>query len=759
MSRRTIEVTIQGLIQGVGFRPFIYRIATRNNLKGRVCNTNENVQVSLTGSDADIDRFMESLEKEAPPVARISSVTMLEVALCDPEDFRIEKSLDISDDVTDVSPDIAVCTDCLDDIKPGRRREGYAFVNCTNCGPRFTIIRDLPYDRAKTTMESFEMCTACREEYETITDRRFHAQPTACARCGPAYALHTCDGNIESRQDSVIVQAAAVIDNGGIVLLKGLGGMHLACDARNSEAVARLRELKNREEKPFAVMVRDRAWAETFAVITKAEADALGSWRRPIVLVKIRNESPNLPASGVYSRLDRVGIMLPYMPFHFQLFEKLNTPVIVLTSGNFSEEPIITGNQEALASFSGKVEAMVLHNRGIHNRTDDSVVVVSGGRERLIRRSRGYAPEPVMTNLDTEGIVAFGAELTNTFCLGKGKKAILSQYIGDLKNFDTTRFYDETLERFIRLFRLEPRLLAVDMHPDYVSTKMAEKFPGIPVVKVQHHHAHIASCMAEYGLDEEVIGVAFDGTGFGEDGHTWGSEFLVCDLTGYRRLAHFEYLPMPGGDIAGEQPWRMALAWLYKVFGDRMDSLHIPGIREIDPAKAELVLAMMRRKVNCPLTCGAGRLFDATASLLGLCQEAAFHAQGPMLLESIVTENTGSRYSWSGGGVICFDDMLRGMLGDMENRVHPGIIAAKFHNTIISVIFDTVNSISRSEGIRRVVLSGGVFQNRYLLEGTTTALMNEGLEVFTQCSVPSNDGGVALGQLAVAAKRREKRCV
>ncbi|MCX6286666.1 MAG: carbamoyltransferase HypF, partial [Bacteroidetes bacterium] len=533
-----------------------------------------------------------------------------------------------------------------------------------------------------------------------------------------------------------------------------------ACDAFSETAVARLRELKNREGKPFAVMFRNLETARLYAEVNTTEETSLLSWRRPIVLLHVKNPvgSAHLVKS-INSGLNLLGIMLPYLPFHYQLFRVMKTPAIVLTSGNFSSEPILIDNDEALKQFSSCTDLVVLHNRDIFNRTDDSVVRIIAGKERVFRRSRGYVPSPVRTGLETEGIVAFGAELTNCFCVGKGRKAFLSQHIGDLQGLETTLFYEQTLDRFIQLFRVKPALLAVDMHPDYISTRTAAGFGKLPVISIQHHHAHIASCMAEFKLDKKVIGVAFDGTGFGDDGNIWGSEFLVCDLVEYSRISHFGYLPLPGGDSASEEPWRMAVSWLYKVFGKEFTGIDLPVLRQTSTDNVNMLISMMERKINCPLTSGAGRFFDAVASLLGLCQVAEFPAQGPMLLESLVIPGCIEKYKWTAGQVINLDETLRGIINEIGLGVDPSIIATKFHNTITSIIFETVNGIRFRGGINKVVLSGGVFQNKYLLEGTEALLRKNNFEVFSHAAVPTNDGGIALGQLAVAAKRREIKCV
>lgn len=756
---------MKGLVQGVGFRPFVYRLAHIYGLTGWVENTNENVVMRVTGKSEAITLFVASLTHEAPRTAVVEEVLVDNIEAEEYAAFTIGKSQNISAQITRISPDIGVCEECLTDISLSGNRLDYSFVNCTHCGPRFSIIRDLPYDRANTTMAHFEMCPDCRKEYETISDRRFHAQPTACIHCGPRYELWIKNKLFTVDIRLILNTISRLIDSGGIVAMKGLGGMHLACNAFDDKAVKRLRLLKNREAKPFAVLFRDLESAQKYTETDAIETQSLCSWRRPIVLLQLKNInvtqeqlSPNIAAG-----LQQLGVMLPYMPFHYQLFEQLKINAIVLTSGNFSSEPIVIDNQVALHQFSDKTDAVLLHNRDIFNRTDDSVVKVIGGKERVFRRSRGYVPTPVAMPLSCDGIIAFGAELTNTFCVGNKTNAFLSQHIGDLKSMETTAFYEETLARFLHLFRVKPQLLAVDLHPDYISTRTAERFRPLPVVAVQHHHAHIAACMAEHHLDEKVIGIALDGTGYGADGHIWGGEFLVCDLNDFIRITHFEYVPLPGGDLASEEPWRMAVVYLYKVFGRDFQKLKLPFLQQIEPEKIEVILQMIDRKVNCPLTSSAGRLFDAVAALLGLCQAAAFPAQAPMLLESLLTRQSEYspeyQYKYATNENISFDDTIRGIVNDVLAGVNASIIAMKFHNTIISIIFETVKSMCRQTGIQKVVLSGGVFQNGYLLENVEILLKNENLMVYSHETIPTNDGGIALGQMAVASKRRDTKCV
>ena len=744
----------------MGFRPFVYRIARQEGLTGWVMNTNEDVRIRVSGDPGSMETFMNLLTSGAPVASRVENILAKEIPHEIFPDFRILKSGNLSDAITGISPDIAVCPDCLDDITREGNRKDYAFVNCTNCGPRFTIIREMPYDRDKTSMASFAMCPDCRKEFEEVTDRRFHAQPTACDRCGPHYELTISGGESFREIGTILDRVSAMIASGGILLVKGLGGMHFCCDACSPGAVGKLRDIKQRDGKPFALMFRDISALRDYAVVGTEEERSLLSVRRPIVLLNTKDPGDVPLLSGnINEGLNLIGAMLPYLPFHHMLFSRMETPAVVLTSGNFASEPIVTDNREAVMKFSGHADGLLLHNREIVNRADDSVVRIMAGRERVVRRSRGYVPSPIRVRPDPDGILAFGAELANCFCAGKQGRAYLSQHIGDLASPENIGFYKEAMGRLIRLLRIKPSLLAADMHPDYASTWMAKEFGGLPLIRVQHHHAHIAACMAEHGLDEKVIGVAFDGTGYGEDGHTWGSEFLVCDLADYSRAMHIEYLPMPGGDRAAEEPWRMAFSWIYNVYGKDYINLGLPVIDDAGKETTAMLARMIDRNINCPLTSGAGRLFDAVSALLGLCRAAAYQAEGPMKLESLVLQDCRERYGFTIDTAICFDEMARAIVQDITGGLDRRMIATRFHNTIIAAIFETVNKISRKEKIGKVVLSGGVFQNKYLLEGAISVLEDHGFEVFSHVAVPPNDGGIALGQLVVASKRRELKCV
>ncbi|MBN2615862.1 MAG: carbamoyltransferase HypF [Bacteroidales bacterium] len=749
MELKAYKIHVKGLVQGVGFRPFVYRIAHQFGVKGTVENNNTGVYLCAEGESDQILNMVKALREKAPEAASITSVSMKEEPLRGFSDFEIVSSQSVSDEVTEISPDIAVCSACLEDMKRQKNRFNYPLINCTNCGPRFTIIRDLPYDRPQTTMASFTLCRECEAEYSQVQDRRFHAQPIACHHCGPHYTLHY-DGLKVENIESVIHQTAALLDQNKIVAVKGMGGFHLACNAFSEDTVARLRRKKSREGKPFAVMFRNVEVTKKFMVLNEQEEAVLKSWRRPVVLLKSKK---NL-ADSVSLGLDTVGVMLPYMPFHYLLFERLKTDCIVLTSGNIAEEPVLIDNEEALKKLAPVADAYVTYNRDIHNRADDSVCFVTNGAARLIRRSRSYAPSPVQIQYNTEGIFAAGAELVNCFAIGKGNQVLLSQHIGDLKNLETLEFYEESFERFQRLFRFKPKFIASDLHPDYLSTRFAEGL-DIPLIRVQHHHAHIAACMAEHQLDERVIGISFDGTGLGTDGKIWGGEFLVADLNDFDRVVHFDYLPMPGGDLVTREPFRMAMALVHHYKGSDFLKDHRNSLfSDISQEKFDAVMMMLDRKINCPESDSAGRLFDAVAALTGVCRRSTFHAEAPMRLESVASMENEGDYNFDFDGVVLsFRPMTDALIQDVLNQVDPSVISAKFHRTILKIMLDVTKTISNQFAIKKVVLSGGSFQNRILLGLGEDRLRKAGFEVFSHESVPSNDGGIALGQMAVAAKR------
>jgi hydrogenase maturation protein HypF len=746
---------IRGLVQGVGFRPFICRMASKHGLLGEVENRTDGVSVMAQGDLKKIDRFCNDILQNHPSAADIKSLDIYPKQLKTYTDFIITGSKTIDNKITEISPDIAVCNECLEDMEKDSERTDYPFINCTNCGPRFTIIEGLPYDRPKTTMKNFVMCENCNSEYNDILNRRFHAQPIACNKCGPAYRYID---SVKSLYDikQIAEEVSLQITMGKIVAIKGLGGYYLMCDALNNNSVRKIRLKKQRDSKPFAVMFRDIYACRKYCYVNEVETKELKSWRRPILILNQRK----ILSQAVNNGLNLTGAMLPYMPLHYMLFKILKTPAVVLTSGNISDEPIIIDDNEAEKKLMSIADSLLSYDREIINRADDSVIRIIDNKISLIRRSRGFVPRPVDLKCEVEGVLALGAEQKNSFSIGKGNQAIMSQYIGDLKNPATYNFYKESIDRFSGIFNFQPELIACDLHPDYLSTHHAEILENvlnIPLIRVQHHHAHIASCMAESGIDENIIGVCFDGTGFGSDGNMWGGEFVIADLKDFKRFTHFDYVPMPGGEKAINEPWRMAFSYLYKYFGDNFDYESVPLFKSIDPEKLILVKNMIVKKMNSPLTSASGRLFDAVSAILGLCTESTFDSEAPMRLESVIDGNVIEYYPFLIANTIVFADTLKAILEDLP-RLEISVISTKFHNTIARVILEVSTQIRKETSLNKVILSGGVFQNKYLLEKSLYLLNQSGFKVFTNHLVPVNDGGISLGQLVIASKTREK-CV
>ncbi len=767
----TYRINIKGLVQGVGFRPFIHRLAGSLNLYGTVENRNNGVFIFVNADKDDLDNFLEKIKSAAPQHARIDELTVDILETIPFSEFSIISSGNVSDDITGISPDIAVCPDCLSDMETQANRKDYPLINCTNCGPRFSIIKGVPYDRSMTTMAEFSMCKMCEEEYSDINDRRFHAQPVACNNCGPMYTIHYIspplggDGsksqrgvitynNTSNNISDITTIAAQLIEDGSVVAVKGTGGYHLLCDAVNENTIRKLRIAKAREGKPFAVMCRDLSTVNKIANITSGEEEIITSWRRPVLLL----ESKGLLAPSISNGLNTVGVVLPYMPFHYLLFKKLKADTIVFTSANFSDEPVIISDDKALTELEHLASAVITYNREIFNRTDDSVCRTIKGNEFIIRRSRGYSPSPVNLAMSTEGIFGAGAELTNCFAIGKGKQAILSQHIGDLKNSETLDFYTTSFKRFSDMFRFEPEIIAKDLHPDYLSSSFGEQMAAelnIKVVNVQHHHAHIASCMAEHKLNEKIIGVALDGVGLGIDGNIWGGEFLIADLCDFERLMHFEYVPISGADKVSPEPWRSGVAYLYKYVGDMMTATESSRLKEIGNDNIMLYRRIMNAGINVCLYSGAGRLFDAVAAITGICLFSGYQAEAPMLLESAVKKGISRYYDIElKNDEISFGKTITEILHDIDKGVNAGEISAAFHNTVGRAVIAGVKELNENSGIRKVVLSGGTFQNKYLSEYIINELLREKFFVYFHAQVPANDGGLALGQVAVAAARR-----
>jgi hydrogenase maturation protein HypF len=726
-------------------------MASKHGLFGEVDNRTDGVSVIVQGDSKTIDLFGNDILKYAPPASQIKSMEIKSRQTLRYHSFRITASKTTQNQITEISPDIAVCNDCLEDMESDPERIDYPFVNCTNCGPRFTIIEGLPYDRPKTTMKSFRMCENCKSEYNDILDRRFHAQPIACNSCGPVYQFKDSSGTLSDIK-LILREISVKIASGKIVAIKGLGGYHLACDALNNNAVNELRQRKQRDSKPFAVMFRDIISAKKYCNIDKEEDKEIKSWRRPILILKQKM----LLSEAVSNGLNTIGAMLPYMPFHYMLFKFINTPALVLTSGNISDEPIVIDDLMAEKQLLSIADSILSCNRQIFNRTDDSVVRIIDRKTSIFRRSRGFVPRPVDLNCNVEGILAFGAEQKNSFCIGKGNQAVMSQYIGDLKNPVTYCFFKESIAMFSNIFRFKPDFLACDLHPQYLSTHYAQLFENelnIPLIGVQHHHAHIVSCMAEYGLKEEVIGISLDGTGFGSDENIWGGEFMIADPGGFNRFSHFDYVPMPGGEKAVDEPWRMAYSYIFKYFGDSFDYESVPLLKSVGNEKLSLIKEMIVKKINSPLTSGAGRLFDAVSAILQLCPEATFDSEAPMRLESAIDCDTNDYYPFGIDKTIVFADTIKAILKDLPGH-EISEISAKFHNTVAQVILEVSKQIRQETDLNNVVLSGGVFQNKYLLEKSLCLLNSNRFRVFTNHLVPSNDGGISLGQIVIASKKR-----
>jgi hydrogenase maturation protein HypF len=753
--RKAIEV--DGIVQGVGFRPYVYRLARELGLAGSVSNTAAGAAIEVEGPNASVESFLARLLCELPPLARITSLAVRDLPCDHDAEFRILPSRLGEEHRALISPDVAICDDCLRELfDPADRRYRYPFINCTNCGPRFTIVREIPYDRLRTSMAVFPMCPACQREYDDPGNRRFHAQPNACWDCGPRVELWDAQGRrIETAEP--IVEAASCLASGAVVAVKGLGGFHLAADATNAAAVETLRERKRRVGKPFAIMVRDLESLGGFCEVDELARGLLLGPERPIVL--LRKKQPSPIAEAVAPNIHELGVFLPYTPLHHLLFAEGEFLALVMTSGNLREEPIAIDNAEAIARLSGLADFFLVHNRDILRRSDDSVVRASGARVRQLRRSRGYVPVPVFLNEDMPRVLAVGGELKNTICLAKGRHAFLSQHIGDLENLESHRFFEEAIEHLERVLEIEPQIIAYDLHPDYFSTRWALAQKGFEQIGVQHHHAHIASCMAENHLDAKVIGIALDGTGYGADGNVWGGEALLADYESFERAAHFDYVRMPGGAAAIHEPWRMAVSYLFQHFGEGFWNLPINFVQRLDRRRTEILLRMAERGVNSPLTSSCGRLFDAVAALAGIRQSVTYEAQAAIELEAAIAGgNENSAYPPElvpdgAGWIIETRPLFEALVSDLQRNEDVGLISRRFHDGLVHLFARLASLLRDRGGLQRVCLSGGTFQNVYLQEELVTRLAAAGFEVFTHSEVPAGDGGLSLGQALVAARR------
>jgi hydrogenase maturation protein HypF len=782
---KALSLHITGIVQGVGFRPFIYNLARAAGLEGWVLNSSEGVFCLVQGDTPVVDAFPDAVRSGAPPMSLIESIVAEEVEPEALSGFSIRESAEVEGAMTLVSPDIATCTACTSELfDPADRRCGYPFINCTNCGPRFTIIDDVPYDRPSTAMREFEMCPQCAAEYADPSDRRFHAQPDACFVCGPRLYLeigegvpapaglpadtrwrggsephHHRDEALErARCEAILASTASLLLDGRIVALKGLGGFHLACDATNEDAVSLLRERKQRWGKPLAIMVASPDEAGTLCDLSDAERSVLSGTVRPIVLARRRAQTPLAPS--VAGDLPDLGVMLPYTPLHHLLLSAVGRP-LVMTSGNLSDEPIATVNAEALERLSPIADAFLLHDRGIRSRYDDSVVREIAGFEQPVRRARGYAPHPIALPFETDvDILAVGPEQKNTFALLTKGYAFVSQHIGDMENALTLEHFQETLGLYERLFRVHPTLIAHDLHPEYLSTKFALTL-DLPRVGVQHHHAHIAGVAAEHGVRDAVVGIAFDGTGYGEDGHIWGGEILLATWERYERVAHLREVPLPGGAAAIRRPARMAVGTMLGIDPVLLDHPGAqPLLERLAEGEAGLLQQMVARGVNSPPTSSMGRLFDAVAALAGVRDDAIYEGQAAIELEAAIDPDAAGSYEFditgTGPAIIDQRPVIEAVLDDVASGAGAPAIAARFHRAVVGCIVSTGRMTAASAGTRHVALSGGVFLNRFVLEGAWQGIRDAGLEPLTHVRLPVSDGSVSFGQGIVAWSRRHE---
>ncbi|MFA7383026.1 MAG: carbamoyltransferase HypF [Desulfurivibrionaceae bacterium] len=774
MPRARWKITVSGIVQGVGFRPFVYRLALARGLSGFVANTPEGVAIEAQGRAGQLEDFLVALRKEAPPLAQVGEIISGPIPLRDDNVFVLRHSAISGPVATLISPDVAVCEACLAEFfDPADRRFRYPFINCTNCGPRYTIVERIPYDRPHTTMRSFTMCAPCRREYDDPANRRFHAQPNCCPDCGPQLSLLEAAGRQVALGEEAIAGALRRLADGEIVAVKGIGGFHLAVDATNSQAVNRLRQRKGRAAKPFAVMVADLAMARRICRLEEMEEQALAGNARPIVLAG-KKEGHGL-ADEVAPGYDQFGLMLPYAPLHYLLLQGAGRPLL-MTSGNLSEEPICIENGEAVQRLAGLADCFLLHDRGIHLPCDDSLVALQAGLIRQLRRSRGFAPKPITLAASGAMVLGVGAELKNTVCLLKKKQAFLSQHIGDLKNLEAYRVFQQSIGQLEALFEISPTLIVHDLHPQYLSSRWAVEQQGLPTLAVQHHHAHLAACLAENRQAGPAIGIILDGAGYGPDQTIWGGEVLLGDACGYERFAALEALPLPGGDAAVRAPWRTALSYLQAAFGAELPELPFMADHECGP-----IQAMLAKGVNSPLTSSCGRLFDAVAAMSGGRQIIQYEAQAAIELmqaagggigeevfpcevyeEDAIAELSSvpahTKLIPSGGMLkISVRSLIRAVAQAVQSGMAQREISRRFHAGLVAVFIRVAEEARRRENLNTVVLSGGVFQNRLLLEGLAGSLGRAGFEVLLHKELPCNDACISLGQAVIGREAIKKR--
>ncbi|CAM2076316.1 MAG: carbamoyltransferase HypF [uncultured Clostridium sp.] len=750
-NRKFIEV--KGIVQGVGFRPFVYNLAKLNNLAGWVNNTNQGVIIDIEGNENSINKFIDELKNNPPALSKINSINIIDKEVINYKNFFIKESNSDLRPTTYISPDYSICSQCKKEIiDKDDRRYRYPFTNCTNCGPRFSIIKSLPYDRISTTMNDFEMCDKCKEEYMNPSNRRFHAQPNACPECGPRVYI-TDKNNKEIKVTDPFNEVIRLLKQGNIFAIKGIGGFNLVCNSKSKETIQRLRERKHRPNKPLAVMIKDIETVKKYCILSKYEEELLKSNKRPIVLLDKKDKY--VLAENLSPNNKKIGVMLPYTPLHYLLFDD-ELDSLVMTSANISGEPIIYKNDDAVKRLNNIVDYFFMHNRDIYMRVDDSVSKIVLDEERIIRAGRGYSPYTLNINTVSE-ILALGCELKNTISLSNKNDIFISQYIGDLKNVETINFLEKIIEHFSKLYNVIPSVLVYDKHPDFEYKKIKlEKILNISgeikVIETQHHHSHIVSCMAENNISTDVIGIAFDGTGYGEDKSIWGGEFFICNKREFERVGHLDEFYLPGGDKAVKEPWRIGVSLIYKAFKGEAKEF-IP--KYLQDKEYNIIRTMIDRKINSPKTSSMGRLFDGISSILGFTNEITFEGEAAITLENISDEKNDEIYEfeikkYEGKLILDFNNIIKGIISDIDNKVNNGIIARKFHNTIIKSTIEMVLYIREETNINTVVVSGGVFQNEILFKGVVRGLEEYKFNVVTHKIIPCNDSGVSLGQLIIA---------
>lgn len=751
------KIVVKGIVQGVGFRPFIYKNATKNNLKGFVNNTSKGVFIEVEGYEEDITSFIEEIKHKPPVLSKVTDIKIIDKEIEGYTNFKIIESKEEEEAITLISPDIAICDDCLRDIRDkNNRRYRYAFTNCTNCGPRFSITKKVPYDRENTTMDVFQMCSECREEYNDPLNRRFHAQPNGCSKCGPRVYICNKEGN-EIISNDPIKDIVKEIKNGKIVAIKGIGGFHLACDAKNKEVINELRKRKKRPRKPLAVMMRGIETVKKYCDVNELEERILLGNKKPILLLDKKRNSL-LPKELTNYQNGKLGVMLPYTPVHHILFSE-DIDILVMTSANISGEPMVYKNHEAIEKLKGIADFYLMNNRHIYIPIDDSVSRVILGKERVLRNARGYAPKS-MEIKDMAYSIALGANSNNTFAIANNENIFFSNYIGDLANYNTWQHYINSLEHMKGIYKIDPKSYFYDLHPNFYQNELLKEIKT-KKIGIQHHHAHIVACMAEHSLEEEVIGIAFDGTGYGIDGKLWGGEFFICDKERFKRLAHLNYVALPGGEGAIREPWKIAISYLYDIFKEDY-AAYVP--KHLQEKKHQIITEIIKKDINSPKASSIGRLFDAVAALLGFDAKITFQGEAAIDLENLCCRDDQSFYQYNisledGIYIIDCKPLIKSVVIEVIDGIDKELIARRFHNTIIKFTIELCEILRKEYNLSSVVLSGGVFQNEILLINIYEELIKKDFKVHIHEQIPANDEGISIGQMIIGNEILKKELV